>query len=136
VLNEAMVRALGMTRHQMDEVKEIAMARLAETESMLYKLRPAPDVANRCVILVDDGLASGYTMLAAIKSLRARNAGTVVAAAPVASRSAADLVRQAADEAVFEMVSTSIPFAVADHYLQWHDLTDEEVIECFKPEAV
>lgn len=131
VLNEAMVKALHMTQSQIDDVKGHAIAELAGTAEALYRLRPAPNLAGKPVIVVDDGLASGYTMLAAIKSLRALEAASVIAAAPVASRRAADLVREAADEAVFEIVSPAIPFAVADHYLKWHDLTDQEVTECF-----
>jgi putative phosphoribosyl transferase len=135
VLNERMVHELRMSRGQIDEVAERAVQRLSEAAKSINMLRPPPDVDGRNVIVVDDGLATGYTMLAAIKSLRGRNAGKVVAAAPVASRTAADLVRQAADECVIEVISPTIPFAVADHYLQWHDLAEEEVMACFQPAA-
>ncbi len=73
-------------------------------------------------------------MLAAIKSLKEKGASKVVAAAPVASRSAAALVGAAADECVFEIVSPSVPFAVADFYLNWHDLTDEDIAPLLRGE--
>jgi putative phosphoribosyl transferase len=133
VLNEPMVRALRMNQAQIREVTESMTAKLARDAELLYALRPAPSVTARCVIVVDDGLASGYTMLAAIKSLRGQQADKVVAAAPVASKTAADLVSNAADGCIIEVVSPTIPFAVADYYLRWHDLSEEEVMECFEP---
>ena len=127
VLNEAMVHGLKMRQEQIDEVVREVRAELARRSEFMLLAKPPPEVSGRCAIVVDDGLASGYTMLAAIKSLREGGASRVVAAAPVASRSAAALVGPAADECVFEIVSPSVPFAVADFYLNWHDLTDEEI---------
>lgn len=132
VLNEGMVRGMRMRREQIDEVVERAVAELTHTYEALSNAQPAPDVTGKRVIVVDDGLASGYTMLAAVQSLRTQGADMIVAAAPVASKSASDLVHAAADACVFQAVSSSIPFAVADYYLQWRDLTDQEVIDCFQ----
>ena len=91
------------------------------------ELRPS-SVEGRAAIIVDDGLASGYTMMAAMRSIRRQGAAKVVAAAPVASSSAWELIKSAADEVVCPIVSYHYPFAVASFYRHWHDLTDEEAI--------
>lgn len=83
-------------------------------------------------MVVDDGLVSGYTMVAAITSLRKRGASAVVAAVPVSSGSGWKLARNEADEVVCPIVSSTYPFAVASFYEQWSDLTDAEVIESLK----
>ncbi len=67
-------------------------------------------------------------MVAAIRSIRKQGAAKVVAAAPVASSHAWELVTAAADEVVAAVVSPHYPFAVASFYRHWHDLTDAEVI--------
>ena len=129
VLNHGIVEALAMKRSDIDEVVTRTRAEVERRSEAFGSVAAQIDVAGRCVVVIDDGLASGYTMLAAIKSLRARAASRVVAAAPVASRSAAALVASAADECAFEIVSHTVPFAVADYYVEWHDLSDEDVLQ-------
>jgi len=128
VINDAMVSGLRLSRAQMDEVIGAVKAEVERRAAVFYAARPPVDITGRSVVVVDDGLAGGYTMMAAIKSVRAQGCGRVVAVAPVASRSAAALVGPAADECVFEVVSAAVPFAVADFYLRWRDLTDDDVI--------
>lgn len=132
VLNGQIMGALGMSRSDIDEVVDRTRTEVERRSRAFASVAPQMEVAGKCAIIIDDGIASGYTMLAAIKSLRARAASKVVAAAPVASRSAAALVEKAADECVFEIVSPTMPFAVADYYVEWHDLTDEDVLELLR----
>lgn len=128
VLNESMVRSLGLSKeeieHAADEVRQEVIRR---TET--YRAgRAEPEIAGKPVILVDDGLASGYTMLAAIEFLRKQSPSSVVVAVPVASQGATRLIGPKVDELVALIVSERLPFAVADFYLEWRDLTDEEVL--------
>ncbi len=96
--------------------------------SAVYRARLAPSgLDGKTAIVIDDGLASGYTMMAAIESMRRRGAAKVVAAAPVASASAWELIKPIADDVVCPIVARTYHFAVAGFYLHWHDLTDEEV---------
>jgi predicted phosphoribosyltransferase len=96
----------------------------------LYRARlGASAIEGKTAIIIDDGLASGYTMLAVIGSLRRRGAVRVVAAAPVASSHAWELVKSSADDAVAPIVSSAYPFAVAGFYRNWHDLMDGEVLK-------
>lgn len=93
--------------------------------------RPPLDVAGKDVILVDDGLATGSTMLAAVQSLRRRHPRKVIVAVPTASGGAVQLLKAHVDELVALYVHPShLPFAVASSYENWHDLTDDEVKQC------
>jgi len=86
------------------------------------------EVAGKDVIVVDDGLATGSTMLAAVQSLRRRHPRRVIVAVPTASGSAVQLLRPHVDELVALYVHPAhLPFAVASSYKNWHDLSDEEV---------
>ena len=89
---------------------------------------PLPDIENRTVILVDDGIAMGSTMRASIRSCRNRNAGKIVVAVPVASPRVAREIEEMVDDLV---VLETPPFfqAVAQVYEHWHDVSDEEVLE-------
>lgn len=128
VINEPMVHGLQLPATDIaSSVAEVHQQVIKRTEFYAQYKEPC-NPAGRNVIIIDDGLASGYTMLAAIKSLRKQSPSKVIAASPVASRYAAKLVDEAADECIFEIVSPSVPFSVADHYLAWPELTDDELI--------
>ena len=128
VLNEPLVAEMGLTERAIDRQAQEVMTEIGRRLS-LYRTRLEPSsIEGKKAIIIDDGLASGYTMLAAIKSLRRRGALRVVSAAPVASSHAFELVKSSADEVVVPIVSSIYPFAVAGFYRYWHDLTDEEVI--------
>ncbi len=89
--------------------------------------RPLPPVKDRTVIVVDDGIATGYTMLAAAKGVSEGNARRVVVAVPVAPREAIARLSQQADEIV--CLATPEPFyAVGYHYVAFDQVADEDVI--------
>jgi putative phosphoribosyl transferase len=129
VLNQRMVKNLGLSKDEIqraaDEVREEVERRTREYRDD----RPPTDVKGKTVILVDDGLASGYTMLAAIESVRKHNPAKVTVAVPVASSAAARLVSARVDGMVALVTSERLPFAVAEFYGEWRDLTDEEVVK-------
>ena len=129
VLNQRMVKNLGLSKDEIqraaDEVREEIERRTREYRDD----RPPTDVKGKTVILVDDGLASGYTMLAAIESVRKHNPVRVIVAVPVASSAAARVVSARVDGMVALVTSERLPFAVAEFYREWRDLTDEEVVK-------
>ncbi|RPH29757.1 phosphoribosyltransferase, partial [bacterium] len=129
VLNDELVAQLGLTRRAIQSQAQEVLEEIGRRLS-LYRSKLGPSaVEGKRAVIIDDGLASGYTMLAAVKSLRQRGAVSVVAAAPVASSHAWELIRSQAVEVVAPIVSAVYPFAVAGFYRHWHDLTDAEVIE-------
>lgn len=128
-LNEPMLRSLGLTKHQIEQQAESVRAEIARRISVFRKVLPATSAEGKIAIIVDDGLASGFTTIAAIKSLQARKARRIVVAAPVASGTAYDTVEPLVDELTCLMVARVFSFAVASFYYRWHDLTDREVID-------
>ena len=127
VLNDDLVRR---TRLAPDEVRAISadVAREVRRREREYRRgREALSVKDRPALVVDDGLASGYTMLAAIGSVLARGASKVAVAVPCASASALDLVMRRAGEVYCIVRSEEPVFAVASFYDAFPDLTDDEV---------
>lgn len=88
--------------------------------------RPAPVIAGRTVVLVDDGVATGLTLIAAVRSLRRRGAVRIIVAAPVASPSAEQALHREADEMVVLWVDPHLR-AVGQHYTRFGQVTDAEV---------
>lgn len=100
-----------------------------EVERRIQSLRdgkPLPEIAGKTVLVVDDGVAMGSTMQAAILLCRHQHAAKVIAAAPVAGPSALRELKKTADETVILDVPPDFR-AVAQVYQRWYDVTDEEV---------
>ncbi len=114
-----------------NEIYEILQTQQKEIErriKILRKNRPLPDLKNKIVILVDDGIAMGSTMKAAIECVKKRGPKKVIIATPVASQRAIEYFSNLADEIV--VLESPINFyAVAQVYINWYDVSDEEVLE-------
>lgn len=132
ILNDDMVKRFGLTREQIDYEATRVRAEIKK-RSMLYRGdRPLAGVFGRTVIIVDDGLASGFTMMAALESVRRRRPREIVAAVPVASQGAVEQVEKLADRVVICATGTMSRFAVADFYRGWRDLKDAEVVRALE----
>ncbi len=129
VLNEGLVGHLGLTGKMIEESVLRTRKVIEERIRMFREERPMPDLGGKIVLLVDDGLASGFTMLAAARSVRKREPEKIVIAVPTASLGAINLLKTEVDEIVCLNIRTGPVFAVADAYKDWYDLSDEEVIE-------
>jgi putative phosphoribosyl transferase len=129
VLNEPLVTELNLSKSQIQ--RQAAEIRLEiERRSAAFRSRlPRQDVQGKTAIIVDDGLASGYTMMAAVASIQHRRADRIVVAVPVASGSAYDLVKPAVSALVALVVDRHHQFAVAGFYREWHDLNDSETMK-------
>jgi erythromycin esterase-like protein/predicted phosphoribosyltransferase len=126
VLNEALVERLGIPDHVIDAVAAEEERELKRREILYRGGRPPPEIRGRTVILVDDGLATGATMLAAVKALRQRQPARIVAAVPVASSDTCEALKAEADEVVCAV--TPQPFeAVGRWYEDFSQTTDDEV---------
>ncbi|MCW3034413.1 MAG: hypothetical protein JWM60_2758 [Solirubrobacterales bacterium] len=128
VLNERLIAALDIPPEVLEAIDARERRELERRERAYRGRRPPPDIAGRTVIVVDDGLATGSTMLAAIEALRAEEPASVLAAVPVADPDVCELVRSAADDAV--CLRTPQPLgAVGLYYEDFSQTTDEEVRE-------
>jgi len=90
------------------------------------------DLRGKVVVLVDDELASGFTMLAAVRSTIKRKPHRIVIVVPTASAGGIELVSNEMDEIICLNIRSGPVFAVADAYRNWYDLTDEDVTEILK----
>jgi putative phosphoribosyl transferase len=128
VFNEGLLRNLRLTPEEIQRQVEKTREVLAARNQRFRGGRLFPDITGRSVILVDDGLASGFTMSAAARFSQRKGAGKIVVAIPTGSGSAIALVLPLVDELHCLNVRASFPFAVAEAYENWYDLTDAEVI--------
>ncbi len=122
---------LGYSREDVkrlaDEVREYVVKRSLKLRGSLEY----PSLKNYVAAVVDDGIATGYTMVTAIRFLKKKNAKEVIAIAPTASSSGLKIVSKVADKLIVVNVRSS-PYAVADAYEEWHDVSDEEVLELLR----
>lgn len=126
VLNDNLVRQLRVSDDLINRVARREQKELERRERLYRENRPAPAVRDRTVVLVDDGLATGATMLAASRALRPQGARRIIVAAPVASRQACDDFRTEVDQVI--CAATPEPFmAVGIWYEHFSQTTDEEV---------
>ena len=126
VLNRDVIEPLQIPDHAIDEVERRERREIERREHAYRGNRPRPAVAGQCVILVDDGVATGATMRAAIAALRQSKPSRIVVAVPVAPPDTVDLLRSEADEVV--CLATPEPFrAIGSWYMEFPQLTDEEV---------
>ncbi len=126
VLNDSIVRSLGIPREVIDAVTARELEELAHRERLYRGDRPPVDVRGRTVILVDDGLATGATMVAAVRALRQRGPARIVVAVPIAPPETCAALRAEADDVVCTM--TPEPFrAVGVWYQDFSQTTDDEV---------
>lgn len=126
LVNAEIVVALRITPAQIEETVTRETQELERREELYRGARAALDVRDRSIILVDDGLATGYTMRAAIAALRQRSPHAIIAAVPVAARSTCEQINMEADAAIclympFEFV------AVGQWYRNFAQTSDEEV---------
>lgn len=122
---------LGLTDAEVLEGTAKARAKVARRVALLRGGRTL-DVDGRTVILVDDGVAAGSTLRAAIAALRRQNVARLVVAVPTGhGRSLADLV-DAVDALYCANVRHGVSFAVADAYQAWRDVAEDEVVEALR----
>ena len=130
ILNEEIAQKIGLSMPQIDyEANKVRKE--IKKRTLLYRgNRPLTRVISKTVIIVDDGLASGITMKAAVISIRHRRPKAIIIAVPTASTTALALLRGVADK-IITMNTGEPPFAVADYYRHWYDVSDEEVVRYF-----
>lgn len=126
VLNRDVVTVHGIRDRTIDEVAAREQRELQRRETAYRGDHPRPSVQGKCVILVDDGVATGATMRAGIAALRLQKPSTIVVAVPVAPAETVDVLRGEADDVV--CLETPEPFwAIGQWYVEFPQLSDEEV---------
>lgn len=128
VLNDDVVAQLALSAAAIEAVAARETRELHRRERLYRDHRPAPTVRGRTVIVVDDGIATGATMRAAVRALRQAQAGRIVVAAPTVAWTTAQEMRAEADECVAAMTPIAF-YGVGQWYEDFSQTTDEEVRE-------
>ncbi len=125
-VNEEFVELFGVAPDRLDEIAAREQAELERQERDYRGDRPFPEVAGKTVILVDDGLATGASMRAAVAAIRSREPMQVVVAVPVAAPETCDAVAESADDTVCALTPQRF-FAVGMWYEDFAQTSDEDV---------
>ncbi|NYT07147.1 MAG: phosphoribosyltransferase [Methanomicrobiales archaeon] len=131
-LNQPLASQLRLSQDEIRMAEEQTREVIRQRLELFAGGAPPPSFRGRTVILTDDGLASGYTMLAAIEAVLSDKPGRIVVAVPTGSKGAVSLVAAKSESVVCLNLKDRYPFAVADAYRHWHDLPDKEVLEILR----
>ncbi len=128
-LNEDMISRIGLK-------KEVIEAGIEQTRNKVRKRvaefrggKPPVQVAGRPAVLVDDGIASGFTMLVAVEALRKAGVNRIIVAVPTANLDSVEFVLPNVEEVYCANLRSEWAFAVADAYQHWSDVSEGEVME-------
>ncbi len=126
VWNQDIIRALSLSTASLQHIVERESAEVIRRERAYRGYRPQPRVSDRILILIDDGMATGATMLAAVQALRAKNPHKLIVAVPVAASEACNAIQQHVDEII--CLEKPAPFfGVGTWYDDFTQTTDQEV---------
>jgi predicted phosphoribosyltransferase len=131
VLNENVVRSLNISREIIESVARKQSEELKRREQLYRGDRPSLDARDVTVILVDDGLATGATMRAAVQALRAQKPISIIVAVPAAAPEACQELGEEADDIVCAITPDPF-FSVGSWYEDFSQTTDEEVSQLLK----
>lgn len=126
VWNDDVLRALNLTEEQLAEARNRTLAEIKSRRLRYRAIRPRADVKGRSVIITDDGLATGATMVAAIQEVRSRRPIELIVAVPVASSTSLNHVKMLADS-VFCLTDDPKFRAVGYYYQNFEQVCDSEV---------
>lgn len=132
IVNQELVEKYGLSQHEVHYQINKVRAEIKQRNMLYRQNKPIVSIAGETVIVIDDGLASGYTMLATVESLRKRQPAQIIVAVPVSSAPAYERVNNVADRLVTLLTGNTQRFAVADFYEAWRDLGENEVVQCLK----
>lgn len=128
VLNEEVIDSYDISQEDIERVENRELQELKRRNQLYRQGREYPSIANKTVILIDDGLATGATAIAAVQALKKQNPHQVILAVPVGSPDTCNKLAEFADEVV--CLNTPVNFyAVGQAYLNFSQTTDREVLE-------
>jgi len=135
-LNEDMLLRVNLTAEEVEQGIQKTTAKVVRRVTKLRGAQPLPDLGNRSAILVDDGLASGFTMRVAVAALRNAGADRIVVAVPTGHRHSAEMIAREVEALYCANIRGGLSYAVASAYRHWSDVAEEDVVkilEQFKP---
>jgi predicted phosphoribosyltransferase len=128
VINHPLTKHLGLKRGQINYYASKVKEEIARRKKVYRSKLDLPLLLENTAIVTDDGLASGYTMLAAYYSIQKLNPKKIIVAVPVASLAARQLLEKEVKELEILHTDSRRPFAIADFYGEWDELTDDDIV--------
>ncbi|MFW6314996.1 MAG: phosphoribosyltransferase [Desulfohalobiaceae bacterium] len=127
LLNQELINRLGLSRDEIVTQTEKTRQELERKDKLFRQGRPFPELKGKKVILTDDGLASGFSMLAAVRMVKGQSPQEVVVAVPTAPLGSVLRLSPEVDRIYSAHIQVSGSFAVANAYQLWNDLSEAEV---------
>jgi putative phosphoribosyl transferase len=128
-LNKDMLRRVNLTAEDVKQGIQKTTAKVTRRVTKLRGTQPLPDLGNRSAILVDDGLASGFTMRGAVAAFRKAGACRIVVAVPTAHRHSAEMIAHEVEVLYCANIRGGLSYAVASAYRHWSDVAEEDVVK-------
>jgi putative phosphoribosyl transferase len=132
ILNESMLKYMRISESEIESITDEVLREVSRRAREYVGHDVPPSMQGMNVYLVDDGLATGYTAIAAAKMVRNRNPKSLILCAPVSPRSSIKAVEPYFDEIYCLITQASNSFAVASFYTDFHDMSDDEVREILR----
>lgn len=126
-LNDHLIREIGLDEGAIAVGRKKTREKIARRLARFRALHPAVPLAGRTVILVDDGLASGFTVRVAVESLKRRGVARVIVAVPTGHGQSVAGIAAEADDVYCANIREGLRFAVAEAYEEWCDVREDEV---------
>jgi predicted phosphoribosyltransferase len=131
-LNQDLLSRLRLSQSRIEEGQALTLQKVQRRVKNFQGERPFPDLSQKTVVLVDDGLASGFTMLVGLEALRQSGAGRVMVAVPTGSWNAVMKLADRTDGLYCANIRLGGAFAVADAYENWFDVEEEEAVRIYR----
>lgn len=131
-LNEKLLPRLGLREQEIQQGIEKTFRKVTSRVKSLRGERSFPDLSNQPVIVVDDGLASGFTLLVGVEALRKAKAAQIIVAVPTGHWDSVQMMAHQVEAVYCANIRQGWSFAVADAYQRWSDVSDEEVARVIK----
>lgn len=128
IFNDALIQRAGLTPQEIETQVRKTLTALQQRQARLRGGRPYPDLTGQAAIVADDGLASGYTMRAAVRFLKGKGARKIIVAVPTGSARTVQEFLPLVDTLVCLNVRGGWSFAVAEAYENWYDVDEAEVL--------
>ena len=135
LFNEALLSSLSLSDEVIESQVQKALRSINRRNTLFRSDRPFADITGKKAVIVDDGLASGYTMLAALEYVLKRKPASLLIAAPTGLRPTVERLAALADRLYCPNIRDSYPFAVASAYRNWYDVSDEEIVTALEEKA-
>jgi putative phosphoribosyl transferase len=126
--NQKLLDTLHLSWEVVESQVQKALRTIEQRNTLFRCGKPFPDITDKNVIIVDDGLASGYTMLAAIHFVQSRKPATITIAVPTGMSDTVENLSRKVDRLYCMNIREAYPFAVANAYRNWYDVSDKEVL--------